>query len=349
MQRRNQRQTISPFTEQTPTLDNYWRAIILFGRNTASYKFALSKTILHLTKRNLKKNEIKIEDLALPFALEICEHLKNSDTQATAKTSRFLDYCRKHNSKEISKEELQAATIKLGFNNVITAFHTVNNGIIPIQFFEDCRSTKSSIVLTDSFGELLELTQSASLIDETESRWNLVETAWNLGISRTLISFDPDKELLHARDKNNRRKNVTSSRGALNGYQKGKCFFCFGQISITTGTKDIAHVDHFFPHLLKGKGIADPINGVWNLVLSCAQCNGAEEKGSKVPSLSLLERLNTRNEYLISSHHPLRETLILQTGKDVRARKIKLQSAYNGAREKLIHSWEPKKKGDARF
>jgi hypothetical protein len=31
------------FTETKPTLDNYWRSIILFGRNVASYKFALGE------------------------------------------------------------------------------------------------------------------------------------------------------------------------------------------------------------------------------------------------------------------------------------------------------------------
>ena len=32
----------------TPTLDNYWRAIILFGRNVASYKFALAQVLSEL-------------------------------------------------------------------------------------------------------------------------------------------------------------------------------------------------------------------------------------------------------------------------------------------------------------
>lgn len=32
------------FVDVEPTLENYWRAIILFGKNTASYKFALAKS-----------------------------------------------------------------------------------------------------------------------------------------------------------------------------------------------------------------------------------------------------------------------------------------------------------------
>lgn len=35
------------FVDVEPTLENYWRAIIFFGRNTASYKFSLARSILN--------------------------------------------------------------------------------------------------------------------------------------------------------------------------------------------------------------------------------------------------------------------------------------------------------------
>ena len=34
------------FEETQPSLDGYWRAIILFGRNVASYKFALGQSLM---------------------------------------------------------------------------------------------------------------------------------------------------------------------------------------------------------------------------------------------------------------------------------------------------------------
>jgi len=37
---------MNDFIHQAPTLDNYWRSIILFGRNVASYKFALAQALL---------------------------------------------------------------------------------------------------------------------------------------------------------------------------------------------------------------------------------------------------------------------------------------------------------------
>ena len=38
--------SMATFFENDPTLQNYWRAIILYGQNVASYKFALAKAAL---------------------------------------------------------------------------------------------------------------------------------------------------------------------------------------------------------------------------------------------------------------------------------------------------------------
>ena len=68
---------------------------------------------------------------------------------------------------------------------------------------------------------------------------------------------------------------------------------------------NLADVDHFFPWKLKEYGIANPVDGVWNLVISCKDCNrGRGGKSAKVPSINLLARLKRRNDFLISSHHP---------------------------------------------
>jgi 5-methylcytosine-specific restriction endonuclease McrA len=108
------------------------------------------------------------------------------------------------------------------------------------------------------------------------------------------------------------RIDVTSSRDALNGYQKGKCFYCFRDISIVTGSDSLTDVDHFLPHtLLTRADTAENLNGIWNLVLACRECNRGENgKSARVPCLKYLERLHKRNNFLIDSHHPLKETLI---------------------------------------
>lgn len=151
-------------------------------------------------------------------------------------------------------------------------------------------------------------------------------------------------------DGSDRRLQITSCREALNGYQKGRCFYSFKRISIDSGSPDCADVDHFFPHVLKTDRVIPNIDGVWNLVLSSQGCNRGEGgKFAKVPSLKLLARLHKRNEYLITSHHPLRETLLRQTGKNEAARRDYLQGCYTRARAILIHTWEPPADDDPSF
>jgi len=42
---------MSDFLASAPTIDANWRAVVLFGRNVASHKFALARTLLGLASR----------------------------------------------------------------------------------------------------------------------------------------------------------------------------------------------------------------------------------------------------------------------------------------------------------
>jgi 5-methylcytosine-specific restriction endonuclease McrA len=330
-----------PFIARAPSLEDYWRGIILFGRNVASYKFALGKSLLELKRPG--GNLIKLEELAEPFSRQLAEHLKTADKQITSRSSKFIEACKQFNTGHLSKQRLIDQTIKLGFNNVIDAFHVVNQGEIPQRFFMDERAQNGGIRITDAFSRLMDSSQADSLPHEVESRWRLVETAWELGITRNAVyvAFDPSTESLFASPREHRRKTITSCRPALNGYQRGKCFYCDSAL-ILDGPRLSTDVDHFFPHVLKGTGIGNPLDGVWNLVLTCTVCNrGDNGKFARLPTTRLLEKLSARNEYLISSHHPLQQTLILQTGADERARRYFLHTTYQAALNILIHTWEP--------
>jgi len=161
---------------------------------------------------------------------------------------------------------------------------------------------------------------------------------------------DETNKFLHTLTAQNRRVSITSSRDALNGYQKGRCFYCFRKISVDLFSLDLADVDHFFPFKLNTCATDKPINGVANLVLACKECNrGTSGKFDRLPSLPHLERLHFRNEYLIKSHHPLRETLMLQTGFSEQSRHSFLQSAYNCAKSTLVMNWTPPVCGDMAF
>lgn len=325
-----------------------WRSIILFGRNVASYKFALARSLSEVIKNG--SDLVRLEDLAVPFARNICQHIKQAPIQSTSKTSKFLQACTQYNSGQITKTELHDHTVRLGFNNVIDAFHVVNGTDVPTRFFLDERKTHGGIRLTEATQNLLLGDEGKTLDEEVQARWRLVETAWELNISRKLISVhhNPENHALFV-DHRNRRVDITSARDALNGYQKGRCFYCFGPISLSHPEK-IPDVDHFFPHVLGNYYSHTNFDGVWNLTLSCKDCNrGTDGKFAQLPSIKLLERLHTRNEFLINSHHPLRETLIRQTGKTADARVSFLQFQFNEAKRIVIHEWEPKPRGPELF
>ena len=97
------------YVDPNATIETHWRSIILLGKNTASYKFSLAKTLLEFPRQ---QSLLRIDELALPFALNICEHLKLSNKQHTGSTNSFLEQFRKFNLNEISKEDLREALIK---------------------------------------------------------------------------------------------------------------------------------------------------------------------------------------------------------------------------------------------
>jgi hypothetical protein len=335
---------MTEFQINDPSLESQWRAIILFGKNSATYKFAFAKSLLEFIDKEV--TSISLKELALPFSRNITEHLKKSNKQGNSRSSKFLNYCRDFNAGNIDQSELLHYTEKLGFVNVIDAFQNVNGGQIPNTFYEkDFSRRERRIVITDDLLKLKDSFHFQNFEYETEARWKLVETAWNLQINPNLLEvrYDEDSSLFFLENDFMKRVDITSVRDSLNGYQKGKCFYSFMDISIIQGSPDICHVDHFLPHVNKQAHASNGanINGVWNLVLAHSSMNSTKEKGAKVPDRKYLQRLFNRNEFYINSKHPLAETIINQTGKTKALRRAFLEKQYNLALEHSIVTWTP--------
>lgn len=331
---------VEHFLSSTPSVESCWRGIILYGRNTASYKFALATALLEIKPESGQL--IKLEDIAPSFATSIASHLKASPKQITTQAGKFIKACEAYNvDSDLSK--LVDATVVYGFANVIDAFHIVGSAPVHHSFYIDERSTNKGIRITEEFSQILHGIQCCNLELEVDARWRLVETAWNLNLPANLLVVQHDEALgeLFTQDSLHRRSSVTSCRNALNGYQKGHCFYC-GASLLLSGPDSNIDVDHFFPHRLK---LAHPhinLDGVWNLVLACNQCNrGPQGKFDRIPAISLLEQLHQRNEYLIESHHPLRETLINQTGRTTATRVSFLNDFYQLVQLSPKSSWMP--------
>ena len=67
----------NPFIGREPTLEDLWRAIVLYGRNVASYKFALASSLLEL--RPEEGDLVRLEDLSGPFSRHLMTHLARAD------------------------------------------------------------------------------------------------------------------------------------------------------------------------------------------------------------------------------------------------------------------------------
>lgn len=329
--------------------ESNFRSVILFGRNSASYKFALAKALFELARQG--KDSVTLEQLSNPYTKHLIEHVKKHPRQTTNRSSKFMDACAGYAGGLVTYDQLISTAVKFGFNNVLDAFHVVNKGNVPVKFFEkDFHGVSKRLILTDEIFELANSTEANNIFQEIESRWNLVETAWETGVSANLLSYDEETQQIMRND-NLRRRSVTSARGALNGYQKGHCFYCFDSIAVgkpkeeeelkpelafsdepsqieyafvsldDESDKKPCDVDHFFPRVLSKEMRGINLDGVWNLVLSCKDCNrGVDGKFARIPEKKYLDRLYRRNEYLIISHHPLRDSLVAQTGGDSRER-----------------------------
>ena len=83
------------FLPTQPSNEDYWRGIVLLGRNVATYKLALAKSLLELAPAG--ETFITMEELAVPYAHHPAEHLKKAQRQITSSRSQFLDTCRKFN------------------------------------------------------------------------------------------------------------------------------------------------------------------------------------------------------------------------------------------------------------
>lgn len=337
------------FIHSGPDEATYLRSIVLFGDNTASYKFALTRALLDLAEQ--QRTSVTLQELAPHFAGHILNHVQTGQVQGTMRNSIFLNAAQAQVNGQLGLDDFHAITAQHAFRYVLDLYHRLPGGETSIQFYVQERKPRR-LVLTD---ELLALTadQRGQLAQETEARWQLVEHAWTearegQGGERPIV-FDPlSEELVLVPWRYQTRKALTKFRPALSGYQKGRCFYCFAEVDPNDG--EVCHVDHVFPWSLSFRLTDTDLNGVWNLVLACAECNaGVGGKFDAIPDQRFLERLHRRNSYLIDSHHPLREALMLDTGRSAQERCAFLRRLWEQMREWQRRSWNGRPEAERLF
>jgi 5-methylcytosine-specific restriction endonuclease McrA len=329
---------LSYWLSDTSATGRLWRSILLFGKNTATYKFALGGALIELSQAG--SDRITLEQLAVPFSRRICDHLKIEDRQAVSSTSQFIDACRRFNTQDIDLDELVSVTIAKGFNNVLDAFHVVAGQDVPSRFFTVEGLTKNRVVYPSN--QLLEIESSTSSVleSEVEARWRLVETAWSISVPTQLLDVQMDgttEELIVSRDLG-RRKSIGAAKWAFSGYQDGKCFYCKRELDTIDLVTRKTYVDHVIPYSL-GKFMTTDVDHVWNLVNACFDCNSS--KLNKMPEYGFVRRLYDRNEFYIHSNHPLKDAIIRATGNTAAERAGRVRRTFEDAGELMPTNWSP--------
>ena len=127
----------------------------------------MAKTLLELAFKETAFK--KLEDIALPFALNVVEHIKQVDKQGQRPSGPFLDACRKYVRGKIDANALRDVTVRDCFLNIIDAFHVVNGASLPVTFFQDVRQQRQGLVITDTLLILKSSLQFTNLPIEDEA------------------------------------------------------------------------------------------------------------------------------------------------------------------------------------
>ena len=327
-----------------------WRDIVLYGANTATYKFALGRSLLELARTGA--STVSLDDLAVPFSRHMVEHVRQVPRQSITPSNRYVALCRHYVEGTINDTELQSATMLYGFRYVLDAFPKVVDGRHARVDFYRVHKTGSGrqLALTDDLLALAAAPVAISLDEETETRWSLVERTWQArheDAGQLRVAYERPSESLIPLLLGKRRGFRFGVRPALNGYQRGFCFYCYRPISVLNEGEHGSDVDHFLPFSSFARGVHLDLDGVWNLVLACKPCNSA--KYAHAPAHRYLPQLAMRNEWLIASNHPLRETVMAETGANKTARSAFLHLAYGTLTEVTATVWETEPEGPYPF
>lgn len=300
--------------------EDYWKAIILYGLNNATYKIALGKTLLDLS--NTGASSISWDFLSKTFLDNYIEKLKVADP-LPQQTNPARQTVIEHIIAEMKVDKLTYAraieeTGRSAFNDVIPRFHSIglDKRLGKDRFYEV--DFGKNIILKD---EILMLKEGdlQGLYDELTARWSLLEGAFSINKIQSILSND---ERLIYLEKGYSRTNLTSNIPFLAAYQGNTCFYCGEEIMAA----DI-HVDHVLPRQVVHQ------DEIWNLVLTHGYCNTA--KSDRLVSSHYILKQIQRNENIMGSNHPWKQKIESQLRKTMKERSVTLSNHYDKVKKIL--------------
>ncbi|MCW2933087.1 MAG: hypothetical protein JWM19_4049 [Actinomycetia bacterium] len=309
------------FYRAEPTAHASWRWAVLMGANSRTYKFALGDALLELAASG--RDAVTIEELAARYAMGIARRVGDAP-QASERMSLaaadFLTVATEEAAESLAagqpSERLVQAAVKSIPGMVMDKFHNVRGGELPHTFYSlSGRGRGRTVQLSPDLRRIAVSPQLASLRDELDARWSIVETSFTTGVGRSVMEDGLAVDFAEWRlTDRRRRRSVAGVKEAVVGFQHGRCLTCGDMM----WPGDRVAIDHVFPlALMDNFPVARQwpeldLDRVWNLAPAHYDCNA--DKSARPPTAEELSRLVQRNEAIMSSPHPLRRTLEITLG-----------------------------------
>lgn len=297
----------------------YWKALILYGLNQATYKIALGNTLLHLSKNGC--TSVSWQELSRTFLEQYINRLSADEpSPQQANPARLTVMERIVQGYQCGQLTFEQSIDQVGsgaFNDVIRRFHNLGN-----------KSAFQGMFYRFDFGNEMVLTDELHLISEAQlpdleaeimARWSLLEGAFSM--QQTNFQLSNDIRLTYITN-GYRRKDLTKNIPFLQGYQSNLCFYCGEPIF----ARDI-HVDHVLPRQVVQH------DAIWNLVLGHSFCN--EQKLDRLVGEHYIHKLIARNENIIGSNHPWKRRIISALGSTASKRSSTLRFHYEQVKKVL--------------
>lgn len=304
----------------------YWRAIVLYGLNTATYKMGLGQVLVQSAVEGV--SHLSWNDLAARFFDEYQHRLKDDDAMPQqGQVGRLTVLERtvaRFDAGAIDVDEAVGIVARRGLRDVVPRFQSIGgqSELVEERFYEF--TFGEELILTDKLLRMAEQ-HGPSLIDELTARWSLLEGAFRMRHNDWSLANDVREVYLECAST---RKSLTHHVPFLRGYQTDRCFYC-AEI-IQSGS---AHVDHVLPRQVVEH------DEVWNLVLAHDMCNIL--KSDQLVPLHYIHKLYQRNENLVGSSHPWKNKIKTALGTTSNARKNALLKHYSRVQTVLgPHEWE---------
>ncbi len=289
-----------------------WKALVLYGLNTATYKIAFGKTLLKLSADGI--TTVPWSVLAKEFLDQYIARLSvDSPMPQLDQPGRITVMERvvaKYRSGNIEYDEAIELVGQKAFDDVVPRFQKLGRRAAFDGLFYDFNAGLE-LVITDDLLKLAH-TNLDELEAELDARWGLLEGAFKIGADN--FELNNDLRLIYI-ENGYERTNLTKNRPFLQGYQGNTCFYC-GELMRDC---DI-DVDHVLPRQVIQH------DEIWNLALAHSMCNG--QKIDRLIGEHFLHKLIARNENIMGSNHPWKKRIESALGKTKAQRKKTTEDHY---------------------